>query len=481
MTAVDPPTNRPGPGGSPAGSRPAAPDEPSDDGYPRRLLVTTLLAIVAFSSSMTIVSASLPVIADDLDSTEGTLSWAVTGLLLGMAVGTPVMGKLGDILGHRKVFLIGAGALTVGTALCAVAPTAGTFIGFRIFVGLGISATMPTAMALIMASFPVSERPVAMGWFQMAMTGAPVVGLVIGGPAIEAFGWRTVFYALTPLSAFGFVRAWQVIRPSERRTDVSIDWLGAATLGTGTLSVLLALERGSAAGFGDVWFFVLLALGAVAIVSFVVVESRAAEPLLKLRYFRRRNFSGPLVAQPLAQFAYMGGFLIAPILLDYQFGLSVGVIALVLLFRPGAFSVSSPIGGRLAVKLGERLMLLSGSVLMVASMMALAGAALADSLPLVVAGLVFSGVALGISAPSYNTTLADAVDPEDLGIANGMGTTLMNIGMVTGIQAMFVVLGEGRDPGDFATVFVFGGIVAALGIAGALVVRPVDHDDLVAP
>lgn len=477
MTAVEPSKNRHGTAGDPGGDR--GPAAGPDDGYPRQLLLTTLLAIIAFSSSMTIVSASLPVIAEDLDSTEGTLSWAVTGLLLGMAVGTPVMGKLGDVLGHRKVFLFGATTLTIGTALCAVAPTAGTFIGFRIFVGLGISATMPTAMALIMEAFPLSERSVAMGWFQMAMTGAPVIGLVIGGPAIEAFGWRTVFYALTPLSAFGVIRAWQVIRPSKRRTDVRIDWLGAATLGIGTLAILLALERGSAAGFGDVWFFALAVLGVLSIGAFVAAEARAAEPLLKLRYFRRRNFSGPLIAQPLAQFAYMGGFLIAPILLDHQFGLSVGVIALVLLFRPGAFSVSSPIGGRLAVRLGERLMLLTGSVMMVASMLALAGAALADSLPLVVAGLVFSGIALGLSAPSYNTTLADAVDPEDLGIANGMGTTLMNIGMVTGIQAMFVVLGEGREPGDFATVFLFGGFVAALGIGGALAVRPVDHRNLV--
>ena len=222
-----------------------------DDGYPRRLLITVIAGLIVFSSSMTIVSASLPTMADDLDSTESFLSWAVTGLFLVMAVGTPILGRLGDIHGHRKVFLAGSIVLCIGTVLCGLAPTAAAFVGARMIVGLGIAATMPNAMALIMAAYPPERRSEAMGWFQMAMTGAPVLGLVVGGPLIDLFGWRVVFAILAPISFIGFAAAWKVIRPSTPGERVPIDWWGAALLAIATLGFLLFLERGSSAGFTD--------------------------------------------------------------------------------------------------------------------------------------------------------------------------------------------------------------------------------------
>ena len=450
-------------------SRAEAPQE-DRGGYPRRLLITVIAAIVVFSSSMTIVSASLPTMADDLDSTESVLSWAVTGLFLMMAVGTPIFGRLGDTYGHRRIFLIGAVILSVGTALCGLAPTALAFVAARMFVGVGIAATMPTSMALIMEAYPLHRRSEAMGWFQMAMTGAPVLGLIIGGPLIEAFGWRSVFAVLTPISLIGVASAWRVIRPSERGDRVPIDWAGAVTLAIGTLGFLLYLQRGGSNGFADPLALVLLASGAAAIALFLRIERRVASPLLRLDYFRRPNFTGPLIAQPLAQFAYMGGFLISPLLLDELFGYTVSAVALVLLFRPLVYSISSPVGGRLATTVGERPMILSGSILMAASMGTWALAAHWENIVLVVIGLVLSGLAMGLASPSYTTVIAGAVEPKDIGVANGMGTTMMNIGMLTGIQVMFTVLGDGRGPDDFARVFVLGGVVAALGLVGGLMV-----------
>jgi len=459
----------------------ATADTPSTGGYPRRLLLTVIAALTVFSSSMTIVSASLPTIADDLDSTETVLSWAVTGLFLMMAVGTPIFGRLGDTYGHRRIFLVGAGILSVGTVLCGLAPTAGTFLAARMVVGLGIAATMPNSMALIMDAYPLHRRSEAMGWFQMAMTGAPVIGLIVGGPLIEAFGWRSVFLVLTPISVAGWTAAWLVIRPSGHRERVPIDWAGAATLAVATLGSMLYLQRGGSAGFADPIALLLLAAGALGLVAFVTVERRTASPLLRLDYFRRRNFTGALIAQPLAQFAYMGGFLISPLLLEDLFGYTVSAVALVLLFRPLVYSISSPAGGRLATRVGERPMIISGSVLMAASMGAWSVAALLENIALVILGLVLSGLAMGLASPASAVVIAASVEPEDLGVANGMGATMMNIGMLTGIQTMFTLLGDGREPADFALVFAFGGVVAAIGLVGAWMIRssPVDtpvHD-----
>ncbi|MEM8620653.1 MAG: MFS transporter [Actinomycetota bacterium] len=442
-----------------------------DTRYPRRLLLTVISAIVVFASSMTIVSAALPTMATDLDSTESLLSWAVTGLFLVMAVCTPILGRLGDVHGHRKVFLWGAAVLSVATAAAAAAPSAETFVAARMLAGLGIAATMPTAMALIMEAYPLDRRAEAMGWFSMAMTGAPVVGLVAGGPLIEALGWRSVFIVLAPISVLGWLAAWRFIRPSPRAAPVVIDWAGAATLAAGTLGALLFLQFGGTGGLGSPRALTMAALGVVGLAAFLVIERRAAAPMLQLEYFARPNFRGPLIAQPTAQFAYMGSFVISPLLLDDLFGYSVSVVALILLFRPGTFSLASPIGGRLAGRVGERVMIIAGTVLMVASMAAWVGGAWWTNVPLILIGLVLSGLAMGVATPAYATVLAGSVDRDDLGVANAMGATMMNIGMLTGIQAMFTVLGDGRDPADFALVFAFAGIVAAGGLVGGWMIR----------
>lgn len=442
----------------------------SNERLDRRVLLTVLSCVVVFTASMTIVSASLPTMADDLDSSESLLSWAVTGLFLVMSVSTPVMGRLGDGYGHRRVFLAGTVVLAVGTLACAVAPTAILFVAARMVVGLGISATMPNGIAIIMEAHPVALRGEAMGWFQMAMTGAPVLGLVVGGPLIEAFGWRSVFGVLFPMSLVGFALAIKVI-PDDRdsRTPVPIDVRGALTLATATLGFLLWLQFGGSDGLLTPMPLALLAIGAVSLVAFVMFEQRVEFPLLRLDYFRRRNFTGPLINHPLSQFAYMGSFLISPIMLDEAFGYSVAAVALILLFRPAAFSITSPAGGKLASRVGERPMLIVGTALMVASMLTWVFAALWVDLWLVILGLVLSGLAMGLSSPSYQTAVANAVEPSDLGIANGMGSTLMNIGMLTGIQVMFTVLGDGREPADFARTFAVGALAAAIGVTGALV------------
>ncbi|HUF96612.1 MAG TPA: MFS transporter [Ilumatobacter sp.] len=443
-----------------------------DPDYQKRLLITVVGAIAVSSTTMTIVAASLPTIADDLSSSETTLSWAVTGLILMIAVGTPVLGKLGDVHGHRRLFLAGSVILGLGSLLCAIAPTAVAFIGGRMVSGLGLAAAIPNGNALIMEAYPVEGRAQAMGWYQMAMTGAPVIGLVAGGPLIDAFGWRSVFWLIVPIAAAASVLAWKVIQPSAERTRVRIDWAGAASLAIATVTMLLFIQRGGSAGFLDQRALGFAAVSIVAATVFIRTERRAPSPMLRLDYFGRRNFTGPLIAQPLTQFAYMGSFLIAPLLLADVFGYSVTTVALVLLVRPASFSISSPLGGKLAAGQRERQMMLTGTTLMVLAMLTWVVAAHQVSLPWVFAGLLFSGLAAGLAAPSYATVLADAVDPGDLGVASGMGTTMMNIGVLLGIQSMFTVLGDGRAPTDFASVFAFGAAVAALSVVGALIVRP---------
>ncbi|MFN0091643.1 MAG: MFS transporter [Acidimicrobiales bacterium] len=457
----------------------ASPTAAGDARYRRQLLLVVMLAVMGFGSLMTIVTVSLSVIADDLDTTRTTLGWIVTGLMLTMAVSTPLMGKLGDIRGRRPVFLTGLAASVVATILCGLAWNAASLIAFRVLFGVCGAAVMPNGMALMMQAYGPSERARAMGWFQFAMTGAPTLGLVVGGPLVDVVGWRGLFFIFAGVTASAVLVAFRVVRPSPVSARTSLDVAGAATLGGGILALLLAVTRGAGQVregasqlVSDPALWGLLAGAAVAFWAFVRIERRAAFPLLELDYFRRRNFTAPLAANAVNQFAYMGGFVVTPLLLRDVYGYSVGVISLVLAVRPGVFSLTSPLAGNVSAKVGERPPMLAGTAMMIASMVCFALGSTEGGLLLVLAGLALSGASAGIGAPAFTTLAASAVDPKDLGLANGMSQTTLYMGIVSGIQTMLVVLGDDPSTSRYAGTYLFGAAVACAAMALSLVARP---------
>jgi MFS family permease len=454
-----------------------------DVGYQRVLLAVVMLAVMTFGSLMTIVTVSLDLIAEDLDSSRATLTWMITGLMLAMAVATPIAGKLGDIRGHRRLFLLGLFGGLVTTLASALAWDATSMIVLRVLFGLTGAMMMPSGMALMMHAYAADRRATAMGWYQFAMTGAPTIGLVAGGPLIGVIGWRALFVGFAGITALALVLGYRVLRPTPRSEGVPLDYQGAATLGAAVLSGLLAITRftelarteSPGRAVLDIGLLGLVAMCVIGIVAFIAIERRSAAPMLQLSYFGRRNFTLPMLSAALVQFAYMGGFVVTPALLGSQYGLAVGAVALVLVPRPGVFSLASPIGGYLATRIGEKKPILFGAMAMVASMIAFAVASLVDvsngralGLSIIVVGLALSGAAAGISQPSVAAMVAGSVDEADIGIANGMSQQLMFVGIVTGIQTMNVLAGDAASPARFAVTFGVGLAAAVLGLVAAL-------------
>ena len=438
-----------------------------------------MLAVMAFGSLMTIVTVSLDEIATDLGSDRTTLTWMITGLMVAMAVCTPLAGKLGDLRGHRLIFLIGLGGGAVTTLGAALAWDATSIIVLRVLFGVTGALLMPSGMALMMHAYGPQRRAAAMGWFQFANTGAPTLGLVAGGPLIEVIGWRGMFVVFAGVTAAALVLGIRLIRPIPRQADTELDYLGAATLAAVVLTGLLALTRattllrdeGPLAALADAATLALVTASVVSLVGFVLVEQRATQPMLALRYFRRRNFTLPIVSSAAGQFAYMGGFVVTPALLASEFGYGVGAIALLMTPRPGAVSLASPLGGNLAAAIGERRPMVGGAAVMVGAMAAFAGGAATGGgtgIALIVVGLVLTGVSAGIAQPAVTSMVVDAVDHRDMGIATGMAQQIMFIGVVSGIQTMNVLVGDDATAGRFVLTYALGAVVAAVGLAAAL-------------
>jgi len=436
-----------------------------DSSYRRRLLFTVMLAVMGFGSLMTIVTVSLAVIAEDLGSSRTTLGWIVTGLMLTMAVFTPLGGKLGDIKGHRKMFLVGLAGSVVTTGLCAMSWNAGSLIAFRVLFGLCGALVQPNGMALMMAAYGRKRRATAMGWFQFATTGAPTIGLVVGGPMVGVVGWRGIFWFFAAVSLVAWVLAAKVLRESELAARVPLDIVGSLSLAGTILCALLMVTVAVRSGIVDPWVAIFAAGALGALTLFITTERRHPFPLLRLDYFRRPTFTAPLLANALNQFAYMGGFVLTPLLLGDRFGYGVGLVAVLMAPRPGVFAACSPLGGIITTKIGEGVPMVAASSMMIASMVSFAAGAQAEAVVLVVVGLVLSGASAGIGSPAYTTLVAGSVDPQDIGVATGMNQTMLFVGIVSGIQIMLVVLGDSATAGRFAGTFLFGALFAGLGLA----------------
>ncbi|MFN0030458.1 MAG: MFS transporter [Acidimicrobiales bacterium] len=435
------------------------------------MLGTVMLAVMGFGSLMTIVTVSLTIIAEDLGTSRTTLGWIVTGLMLSMAVFTPLGGKLGDIRGHRRVFLVGLAGSIVTTVLCALAWNALSLIAFRVAFGMFGALVQPNGMALMMAAYGRERRATAMGWFQFATTGAPTIGLVVGGPLISQIGWRGIFWIFAGVSTVAFGLAYKVLRESPLGERIPLDVAGSLSLAATILFALLAVSRAVRGGVTDPLAGALLALAVGSLLTFIRVERRAAYPLLQLHYFRRPTFTAPMMANSFNQFAYMGGFVVTPILLGDNaiYGYGLAGVAWLLAARPGAFAVSSPFGGMIATRLGEVKPMVAGSLMMVASMLSFTLGAQTEALVFVIAGLVLSGTSAGVGAPAFTTMVAGSVDQKDIGVATGMAQTMLFVGIVSGIQVMLVVLGEQPDKGRYALTFLFGAGVAVVGLTCSLV------------
>jgi MFS family permease len=445
------------------------------DHYRWWALWTVLAGLFATSFTITVVAVSLPDIARDLDSSTTALTWIVTGPFLAHALGMPLLGSVGDVHGHRRVYLTCFAMFTVFTGLSALAWDAGSLITVRVVAALAGAATGPASMAIIMHAFPAEDRVKAMGWWSLVGAGGPVIGLAAGGPLVEALGWRWIFILQTPLAVVALAVAGILLRETPRAARQPIDVAGAAALAATTVAPLLALQIGATSGFVDPLALGLFGIAGAGLVAFVYIERRAPRPLLPLDFFRRRNFTASLLAQSTTQFAYMGGFIVTPLLVQDVFGYAIAATALIMLCRPLAFSVSAPALGYAAVRIGERRASVAGCALVAASMACFVFAVTSESLGLVVGALVLSGIGLGASSPSLISTAANAVAPDRLGVANAAQQMVVIIGAVAGIQVLATIQDAGTGTGPFVDAYLVGLVFALVGTIAATWVRSTER------
>jgi len=428
--------------------------------YPSWVLFAVLAGMFATSFPFTILAVSLAPIAEEFGSRETTLSWVVTAPMLLSAVAFPLVGKLGDLYGHRRVFLWGFAGATVVAALTAFAWDAFSLIGLRTIAAVLGSATQPTAMAMLFAANPEGGRVRAMGWWSMTTAGAPALGLILGGPLVDLLGWRFVFLLQAGLSAAALAVAYAVLRET-RPHRVRFDFLGAASLAVGVGGFMVALGGVRELGLSSPWIPTAALVGVLGLIAFVRIEDRVPDPLLPLALFRDRSFSATLATNAFNSAAYMGAFVIAPLLLYESFEFSITQASLLMVLRTASLTIASPFGGTLGERFGERAASALGGALMTVALLGIAWGAYESNLLFFGIGLIGQGLGHGLSQPSITSAIARSVDESELGVASAANRLAGQGGASFGIAALTIVYGGVAEPGVFGLAFAMGAALAA--------------------
>ena len=271
------------------------------------------------------------------------------------------------------------------------------------------------------------------------LTSAGVIGLIIGGPLVDAFGWRAIFLIQVPLLAIALAMAWRVLPETDRAEQTTFDVLGNVMLGVALLALLIGVERGRSWGWGSAPTIGCFVLAAVASVLFIRVELRVDHPLLPVQYFRTRSFTMPIVVIFFAQFGYMGGFILAPKLLDEIGHESATHISTLLIPRPLTFAIAGAAAGWFMRRLGMRNIAAIGSMLVVVSLMMIA--AVTDELNtwVVVGAIALSGLGMGMVQPAIAASVANSVDDRDLGVAGAAQQMSVQVATSLGMNLLDTV------------------------------------------
>ena len=454
-------------------------------GVSRKGAALALLCVAQFVDVLDVnaVIVALHSIGEDLGFSEAGLQWVVSAYVLFFAGFLLLSGRVADLWGRRRTFVVGLAIFTAASLLCGLSVSPGMLVASRALQGLGAAITAPAALSIITTIFaegPERDRAVA-AWTAVA-AGGGAAGLVLGGLITDSLGWEWVFFVNVPVGVVGIFLSY-VLLPESRDLSAArgLDLLGAGTVTAGLVLLVLGLTRIQEAGLGSSSTLAALGFAVAFFGAFVFVERRAADPLVPLGLFRLRG----LVGAALVAFALTAATAPVSVMVTLYVQNTLGYPASFAGLTGLPFSLcviaGSVLGGRIAGGMGGRATMSLGLAVVVASALVTAGITAEGGVGYVLAGAALSGLGLGCASVASTARGTSAVGEGDRGLASGFMNTSAQMGTALGLAALIslaaartATLSAGTEPGAEALVagyrlafFVAAG-VASLGVAAAL-------------
>ncbi|MET9886991.1 MFS transporter [Streptomyces sp. NPDC006430] len=458
-----------------------------EESSPRRKgLVLAALCATMFMAMLdnVIVNNALPRIGEDLHAGISGLQWVVEGYSLVYAALLLTGGTLGDLYGRRRIFLTGLALFTAGSAAAALSGSIGMLVTARLLQGLGAALLTPGSLAILRHVFTEErERARAVGlWSGVSALGL-ALGPVVGGPLVDTFGWASVFWINVPIGVAGWVLAVSVLPEFATRAR-RIDAPGQLFSALGFGSLVYALIEGPTRGWGDGWVLVFAAVAVLALGAFVMVELRALDPMLDLRFFGDRVLGGAALTGFVVSFGMFGATFFLPLMMQGLMGWSPSDAGLAGLPMTAVIVVAAPLSGALTSRGGPRVPLVAGLALCAVGLGGLSLYGADARYPEYVWVLLTMGFGMGMTFTPVSITVMSRVAPEQAGMASATVNTLREVGGVVGVAVLGAVFtGRMSAPLHEATEAAFveglhlavrcgGGALAVTAVVVAVLLRP---------
>jgi len=387
------------------------------------------------------VPVALPDIHDELGSSFTDLQWMVNAYTLAVASLLVVMGRVGDLFGRRRLFIVGCVVFCVGALAAATAQDTAWLIAGAAIVGVGAAIAGPASLALIVDAFPAGRQGWAIGIWGAASGVGAALGPFIGGLLTHAIDWRAIFWVNVPLVLGALALAAYACRESRAERGASVDAPGALTFGAGLIALILALGQGVTWGWDSPGVIVLLAAAAILGASFVAIDLRASSPLIPFREFGSRSFLIALGVLLIGNVVLASLLFVLPLQLQNindRTALEAGVL---LLPATATIFVLSPISGVLTDRLGPRLPMIAGILFAALGVFLLSTVEAGDSAGALIPGLVAVGVGFGLQITPVNVAAVQAVPALRRATASGILLTTGMVGATLGVATFAATFG----------------------------------------
>ena len=435
--------------------------------------------IAAFALLQSMVIPVLTTVQQQLHTSQAAATWVLTAYLLSASVATPILGRVGDMMGKERVFVVSLAALAVGSLLAALAPNIGVMIVARAIQGLG-GGMLPVGFGIIRDEFPVEKVAGAVGVLAALTAVGGGLGIVIAGPIVDVLNWRWLFWLPMILTLAAAVGAVLFVPESPVRSPGQISWLPAVLLSGWLVALLVPLSQASQWGWGSGTVIGLFVLCVVLAAAWVWSELRAATPLIDMKMMRipavwTNNLVALLIGVGMyATFAFLPEFLQTPSAAGYGFGASITRSGLMLLPSAVTMFVVGLYAGGLARRFGGKALVVAGCLIGCASMVILALAHAHEWEIYLATGIM--GIGFGLAFSAMSALVVAAVPAHQTGVASGMNANIRTIGGSIGSAVMASIVtsqleasGLPKEAGYTTGFAVMAGGLVLAALAGLLI------------
>ncbi|MGN9838572.1 MFS transporter [Nonomuraea sp. H19] len=419
-------------------------------GNPWLVLLAVSLGVIMVMLDGTVVGIANPSIQADLKASLSDLQWVTSGYLLALAVFLITAGKLGDLFGHKRVFLIGVAGFalsSVGIGLSAeladvipgVTPI-GALIGLRVLQGLFGALLQPAALALLRSAFPGEKLNQAMGAWGAIIGLSSAAGPIVGGLLVQNASWETVFFINAPVGVIALVMGFFLIKDNRSQTFARIDWLGVVLLSGAMFSLVWTIIKAPEWGWGDSTTLTFVAAFAVLIGAFIFWQSKARQPLVPLSLFKNASISIGTVLMMMVAFAMFGAMFFLGFFFQGVHGLSPLEAGLRMLPMSAGMIFASPLAGMAIGRFGPKITMGAGLLITAVSMFLMSQLSIDASF--IESGIPFLLLAFGLSPVFVGATeiIVGNAPVELSGVAGGLQQSAMQVGGALGTAILGAVM-----------------------------------------